>query len=830
MAALTRRRFLQEAGAAGILATTGIGLMGCAPAASADEAAYEPETKGKKLEATYDPETGQLDINDEVIVRYNSCIGCFAMCGQRLKLDRASGEILAQGGNPYNPANTFPHLGIDEPLTEAYRTMTQAADKKVPPATVCGRSLGNLDAYRQPDRITVPLKRAGKRGEGIWEPISWDQLIKEVTEGGKLFAHLGEDREIEGFKALLEDELLVPDAPEFGKKANGLVHIGGRTDGRGAIISRFMKVFGSVNKYSHHSSCYGARGVYTYQTGMDDIGFDNENTEFSIWLGAFPGASGYSVQNDLKRCVATMRTGQTKIAVFDPNLGSGVVTPTQDNATWYPIKPATNAALVLGMLHRIIENGWYNDAFLAAANLAAAKAAGFNACANATHLVIVDKSHEHSGMMMRPEDAGLPASAAENDFDDQFVVIDEATGAPAVNLDCPRGVLEFEGTVNGVQVRTAFACLKESVFEHSVQDYADICGVSTEVIESVAREFTSHGTHACINGGGGTTCLNGIDGASTYANLCAMIGSVEMKGGLVPSWMTSAAADDGERYLLSTIDGTLPKRAKAKVDRTGFAFEDTSEYARRVAAGEHNPLPLLPWYSGGVGGSDNQLLMSITNRYPHNIKILMTWYCNAINASPGAMRDAVIEAFKDPEAVPLHIACDIVEGTFARLADYYVPDTSNRECFGIGAHAQWWSGKGSFIQWPVVEPKTIKLDDGRYASFDTFLIDVAEACKLPGYGKDALRSTSGKTYPHHDPADFWIKALANVAYDEEPIADSPPRKRRCRRSTSCRIPGRPPWSPTSGRRCSPSCRAAAAPGPSKRHSTGSAQPTRRLTW
>lgn len=770
MTTLTRRRFLQDVGAAGILAATGIGVTGCGSSEAAESAPFPPEQYGKKLEATYNPTTGELDINDEVIVRYNSCIGCFAMCGQRLKIDRFSGEILGQGGNPYNPANTYPYLDMEVPLTEAYRTMTQAPDKKVPPATVCGRSLGNLDTYRQPDRITVPLKRAGARGEGKWEPISWDQLITEVVEGGKLFEHLGEDREIEGFKALLDDELLVPDAPEFGQKANGLVHIGGRTDGRGAIIGRFMKCFGSVNKYSHHSSCYGARGVYTYQTGIDDIGFDLENTEYSIWLGAFPGASGYSVQNDLKRCVTTMKAGQTRIDVFDPNLGSGIVTPTQDRATWYPIKPATNAALALGMLHRIIESETYNEAFLAAANLSAARSAGFNACCNATHLVIMDETHEHAGMMMRPADAGLPESAAENDFDDQFVVIDAATGEPAVNLDCARGALEFDGTVGGVHVRTAFSCLKDRVFEHTVQEYADICGVPVDVIEDVAREFTSHGTKACINGGGGTTCLNGVDGASTYANLCAMIGSVQMKGGLVPSWTSSASTDDGERYLLSTIEGT-PERAKARVDRTGFEFQDTSEYARRVAAGETDPKPLLPWYSGGTGASDNQLLMSITNGYPHNIKILMTWYCNAINASPGAMREAVIDAFKDPNAVPLHIACDIVEGTFARLADYYVPDTMNRESFGIGPHAQWWSGKAGFVQWPAVEPKTLILDDGRYASFDTFLIDVAEACGLPGYGAEALVSTSGKTYPLHDPVDYWIKALANVAYDDVPIAD-----------------------------------------------------------
>ena len=52
----------------------------------------------------------------------------------------------------------------------------------------------------------------------------------------------------------------MPDAPEFGSKANGLIYCGGRTDGRGQTSTRFLSMYGSSNKYSHHSSCYGAKG------------------------------------------------------------------------------------------------------------------------------------------------------------------------------------------------------------------------------------------------------------------------------------------------------------------------------------------------------------------------------------------------------------------------------------------------------------------------------------------------------------------------------------------------------------------------------------------
>ena len=107
----------------------------------------------------------------------------------------------------------------------------------------------------QPDRITVPLKRAGKRGEGKWKPISWDQLIKEVTEGGKIFADLGEDQYVEGFKELHDTTTpLNPDQPDLGPKSNQIVVMNTRADGRRQLNARFATTYGTLNSFSHNSS------------------------------------------------------------------------------------------------------------------------------------------------------------------------------------------------------------------------------------------------------------------------------------------------------------------------------------------------------------------------------------------------------------------------------------------------------------------------------------------------------------------------------------------------------------------------------------------------
>ena len=103
---MSRRSFLAAMGAAGALSVAGVGISGQshkALAADADFAA--PATgHGQPLEASVDPKTGDVNINEDVIVRYSACLGCYSSCGNRLKLSRDGGTLYSVGGNPYNPS------------------------------------------------------------------------------------------------------------------------------------------------------------------------------------------------------------------------------------------------------------------------------------------------------------------------------------------------------------------------------------------------------------------------------------------------------------------------------------------------------------------------------------------------------------------------------------------------------------------------------------------------------------------------------------------------------------------------------------------------------
>lgn len=252
---LDRRRFLQATAATGALAFAQLNLSGCEKDEPQKPDEFPKQERGKPVEAQVDPKTGEVTINPDVAIRYSACLGCYSSCGNSVRIDKTTGKMFGVGGNPYNPNNAYPYINFDEPLTRAYQTLSYAPGNQNHRSSLCGRGNASFDGYTQPDRITMPLKRAGKRGEGKWKPITWEQLIDELYEGGKLFADIGEDREIEGFKAVRDTENLIdPEAPEFGTKSNQLVSLGGRGDGRTQVGGRFLNAFGSVNFYGHGST------------------------------------------------------------------------------------------------------------------------------------------------------------------------------------------------------------------------------------------------------------------------------------------------------------------------------------------------------------------------------------------------------------------------------------------------------------------------------------------------------------------------------------------------------------------------------------------------
>lgn len=55
-------------------------------------------------------------------------------------------------------------------------------DQIFPPTKACVRLAGAKEFIYHPERLRLPLKRKGERGEGKWETISWSQAVGEIAE------------------------------------------------------------------------------------------------------------------------------------------------------------------------------------------------------------------------------------------------------------------------------------------------------------------------------------------------------------------------------------------------------------------------------------------------------------------------------------------------------------------------------------------------------------------------------------------------------------------------------------------------------------------------
>nr|WP_313233431.1 molybdopterin-dependent oxidoreductase [Tissierella praeacuta] len=497
---------------------------------------------------------------------------------------------------------------------------------------------------------------------------------------------------------------------------------------------------------------------------------DINNAEYILYAGAFPGHSGKPMQTIARQIKFRVKEGNIKYSVVDPVLAGGAVTPLYENSEWVPIKPTTDNAFGMALIRWIIENDKYNKEFLSSPNLEAAVSKGFNGWTNATHLVIDDPKHPNYKKMLRAEDLGLEIEEEE----DIFIVIDDSTKEFARYDKVKTADLLYEGKVKGsngkeIQVRTSFVILSESAFKHEIDEYSKACGIPKDKIVEIANEFTSHGTKVSADGMGSTATANGSDITMIHYILMAMVGSINKKGGAITRRNSYKTVSPGPRYQLNIIpDG--PKATGMRISRTGIRYEDTSEYKEKVAKGK-NPYPSkMPWHPVG-SGSDNQGIFSIINKYPYQAKIVLNWMANPLLAVPAAARKEVIEALKSVENVPLFISCDAYMGEMTALADYIIPDTTPYESWGLANVEGNFSGKSITVRWPVVEPATPKLEDGRHISFETYIIDVAKKIGLPGFGDKAILDMNDNLLPLNSREDYFLRGIANIAYDDEPVSD-----------------------------------------------------------
>ncbi len=659
------------------------------------------------------------------------CLACNARCGLRITV---KGDRLVQvDGNPYHPYNrSGKEISYETPVEESFKSV----------ATTCAKPQMDNDYLHNPYRITQPLKRIGKRGEGKFKPISWEQLIREVSEGGYLFKEIGDNRYYPGIRDILSDEPIDPEAPELGSRRNQLVWFTGRSQGgRSHFIKRWvLNAVGSKNYIGHTDICgIGFRmGNYALSDGKQvEFKADYWNAKYMLVFGSNIYSAQQPGVNTSGAIIARrIASGELKLVLVDPRAPKAVA----HAHDWIPVKPTKDGALAMGMIRIMLEKEWYAKDFLSIPSMEAAKKAGRNVFSNATYLVIADESSKDYGKFLR--------------MDGEEVVIDAESGKPVLANRSDRGMLEWEGEVNGVKVKTSFLLMKESVMEHSLSFYSNECGVPEEKIEHLAREFWEHAPYSvafAYHGGG--NYMGGMYASYALSMLNVLVGNVNRKGGYLCKGKGAASWQRG-LYDLKNFPGKK-KTSGVKISREKARYEDSSEFKKK---GHPSKLPWFPFTKGGLSVS---AISGIDQKYPYPIKVLIAYFSDFIYSMPGGIR--FTETLKDQSKVPLFISIDTTINETNIYADYIVPDVTYLEGhYGfLTPHAP--GGWFTAVRTPVLESLVGKTEDGRPFCLETFLIDVARYLKLPGYGEKAIPGKDGKLYPLIKAEDYYLRGIANLA-------------------------------------------------------------------
>jgi anaerobic selenocysteine-containing dehydrogenase len=205
---------------------------------------------------------------------------------------------------------------------------------------LCPKGQAGLQVLYDPDRIRHPLKRKGKRGEGNWEKISWEEAIASVTQRLKMLREQG--------------------------KPEGLMVWGGRYRGHMAeLMDRFLEAYGSPNQFG--STERGSEGVlagHFFTMGLREyLALHWEEVNYIVSFGAALLEASRPTLRNLWG-YGYFRRGRPgkrgKLVQVEPRFS---VTASKADQ-WISIRPGSDGALALGMAHWIIRENKYDHDFV----------------------------------------------------------------------------------------------------------------------------------------------------------------------------------------------------------------------------------------------------------------------------------------------------------------------------------------------------------------------------------------------------------------------------------------------------------------------------------
>jgi len=212
-----------------------------------------------------------------------------------------------------------------------FTKVTGMDESPVNQGAICAKGHAAPQWVYSPERLKHPLKRIGKKGEGKFEKISWDEAIDHIVDV------LTRQKETYGAESLA---ILSPARRSYS-----------------SYLQRFLTAHGSPN-YGHSGICSMQRSFAFMYTLGDYPRPDYGRSDLIIYWGRQPIYSGPTAR-PARAFLAAKQRGVKIIAIkpsVEPDVGLVDI--------WVPVRPGTDAALALAMLHVVINENLIDHSFV----------------------------------------------------------------------------------------------------------------------------------------------------------------------------------------------------------------------------------------------------------------------------------------------------------------------------------------------------------------------------------------------------------------------------------------------------------------------------------
>jgi anaerobic selenocysteine-containing dehydrogenase len=234
-----------------------------------------------------------------------TCFNCESACGLLAYIDRDTGRVRKFEGNPEHPGSRGRN---------------------------CAKGPATINQVTDPDRILYPLKRAGRRGEGKWQRITWDEALDALAARIR--------------KAIVED-----------RHNEVMVHIG--RPGEDGFTERVLASWGVDGHNSHTNVCSsGGRTGFQFWMGIDRPSPDHAHAKVIYLISSHLEAGHYF--NPHAQRITEARANGAKVIVLDTRLSN---TATHADH-WLSPQPGSEAAINLAVANHLIQTGRYDRQFV----------------------------------------------------------------------------------------------------------------------------------------------------------------------------------------------------------------------------------------------------------------------------------------------------------------------------------------------------------------------------------------------------------------------------------------------------------------------------------